>query len=434
MAEEYKELTISKYSLKKNKDGKITKHEWQQGAATMHQVAVAKYTGSLLVGEQAVVGLMYDNGNMYEIYGPREAVMFHAVEKIKGKKRGAEAFHQKFMDEWNKAVPYAPGTTKYEVTKFDENKILNSTLKSQNINAPKFAEAVGRTKQSIYGQLSGEKGISKETAIKYGEILKVDPVDLLFSKKTCNIWGYVNTLNYVDLDEPYQPGRIYTSNKEETVVVPRDISTNNIRAIKIHSQGSMYHNQIVFYYKDNAAELDINNKLCIVGAKVKGFMDEELTYYFFGLYENVRGKHNLLNPDPYAEEKDKYIMQNFNLEFIAPVISTVDPKAVRNHTVLQSHIPHELSISQEKHEKEMMLLQQQFEKQIAELKKQKQMDLEEGQKVLEQYNKAQEELNVQLQKISREIELQYYAKPKDKLSYVDRALNLTKEALRKKSA
>ena len=81
MAEEYKELTISKYSLKKNKDGKITKHEWQQGAATMHQVAVAKYTGSLLVGEQAVVGLMYDNGNMYEIYGPREAVMFHAVEK-----------------------------------------------------------------------------------------------------------------------------------------------------------------------------------------------------------------------------------------------------------------------------------------------------------------------------------------------------------------
>ena len=55
-------------------------------------------------------------------------------------------------------------------------------------------------------------------------------------------------------------------------------------------------------------------------------------------------------------------------------------------------------------------------------------------KKLEQYNKAQEELNVQLQKISREIELQYYAKPKDKLSYVDRALNLTKEALRKKSA
>ena len=49
-------------------------------------------------------------------------------------------------------------------------------------------------------------------------------------------------------------------------------------------------------------------------------------------------------------------------------------------------------------------------------------------------DKAQEELNMQLQKISREIELQYYAKPKEKLSYAERALNLTREALRKKSA
>ena len=46
----------------------------------------------------------------------------------------------------------------------------------------------------VYGQLSGDKGISKDTAIKYGEILNVDPVDLLFPKKTCSIWGYVNTL------------------------------------------------------------------------------------------------------------------------------------------------------------------------------------------------------------------------------------------------
>ena len=37
----------------------------------MTDVAVAKYTGSLLVGEMAVVGLMYKNGNMYEIYGPK---------------------------------------------------------------------------------------------------------------------------------------------------------------------------------------------------------------------------------------------------------------------------------------------------------------------------------------------------------------------------
>ena len=196
----------------------------------------------------------------------------------------------------------------------------------------------------------------------------------------------------------------------------------------------MYHNQIVFYYKDNAAELDINNKLCIVGAKVKGFMDEELTYYYFGLYENVRGKHNLLNPDPYAEDNAKYILNNFNLEFISPVISTVDPKAVKDATTAQQYMPTELTITQDKHEKEMMMLQQKFELQIAKLEKEKKADLEKGKKLLKEYTEAQKELDLQLQKISREIELQYYSKPKDRQSYVDRALELTKEALRKKSA
>ena len=328
----------------------------------MTGVAVSRYTGSLLVGEMAVVGLLYKNGNFYEFYGRKEDVMYHAIEKIKGKKKGVEEFLDKFWKEWNeaKSKPYTPGS----------GKLLDTVIKL-GLNAPKFAEEVGRTKQSVYGQLPGDKGISKDTAIKYGEILKVDPVDLLFPKKTCSIWGYVNTLDYVDLEEPYSPGRIYSTSKEETVVVPRDISTSNIRAIKIHSHGSMYHNQIVFYYKDNAAELDINNKVCIVGAKVKGFMDEELTYYYFGLYENVRGKHNLLNPDPYAEDNAKYILNNFNLEFISPVISTVDPKAVKDATTAQQYMPTELTITQDKHEKEMMMLQQKFELQIAKLEKKK---------------------------------------------------------------
>ena len=44
----------------------------------------------------------------------------------------------------------------------------------------------------------------------------------------------------------------------------------------------MYHNQVAFYYKDNQADLEINNKLCVVGIKFKGFFDEELTHYYFG--------------------------------------------------------------------------------------------------------------------------------------------------------
>ena len=62
-------------------------------------------------------------------------------------------------------------------------KLLDTSFKARGLNAPKFAEEVGRTKQAVYGQLSDKKGISKDTAIKYGEILNVDPVDLLFPKK-----------------------------------------------------------------------------------------------------------------------------------------------------------------------------------------------------------------------------------------------------------
>jgi len=407
MEQKYKNLNISKYSLKKNKDGKITQGDWQEGASEMIEVAVAKYTGSLLVGEMAVIGLMYKNGNMYEIYGPREDAMFHAVEKIKAKKRGAEEFHQKFMTEWNKAVPYMPGTLKRKITEINENKLLGTTLKARGYNAPKFAAEVGRTKQSIYGQISGEKGISKETAIEYGKILNVDPVDLLFEKKTTSIWGTVNTLKYTLTDESYAPCQIFASS-EQSVVVPRDIAAPNIRAIKVDARGSMYHNQVMFYYKDNAADLEINNKLCVVGIKTKGFMDEELNHYYFGFYENYQGQNNLLNPDPYAKPDEKIILKNFDLDFISPIVATIDPKAVKDNTDAQQFVPEEVSITQQKHDQQLQVLQQEYERKIAKLEKEKQADFEKGQKLLEEYNNAQKNLDKELQKIYKAIEVKHY--------------------------
>ena len=407
MEQKYKNLNISKYSLKKNKDGKITQGDWQVGASEMIEVAVAKYTGTLLVGEMAVIGLMYKNGNMYEIYGPREDAMFHAVEKIKAKKRGAKEFHQKFMTEWNKAVPYMPGTLKRKITELNENKLLGTTLKARGYNAPKFAAEVGRTKQSIYGQISGEKGISKETAIEYGKILNVDPVDLLFEKKTTSIWGTVNTLKYITTDESYAPCQIFASS-EKSVVVPRDIAAPNIRAIKVDARGSMYHNQVMFYYKDNAADLEINNKLCVVGIKTKGFMDEELNHYYFGFYENYQGQNNLLNPDPYAKSDEKIILKNFDLDFISPIVATIDPKAVKDNTEAQKFVPEEISISQQKHDQQMQLLQQDYEKQIFELKKKANTFHKEGQKALAEYDNAAKKLDNELKQVYKMIEETYY--------------------------
>ena len=430
MEKNYKNLSITKYSLSK-KDDKFIKRDWQEGASEMVEVAVAKYTGSLLVGEMAVVGLMYKNGNMYEIYGPKEEVMFHTIEKIKGKKRNSEEFHQKFMTEWNKATPYTPGSLKNQITKLNENKLLDTTIKARGFNAPKFAAEVGRTKQSIYGQLSGEKGISKETAIHYGKILNVDPVDLLFAKKTTSIWGKVNTLKYIEADEDYKPCRIFVSSKEETVVVPRDINTANIRAIKVDARGSMYHNQVMFYYKDNAADLEINNKLCIVGVKFKGFMDEELTHYYFGFYENYQGQNNLLNPDPYAKPDEKIILKNFDLDFISPVVATIDPKAVKDATDAQEFMPKEISYTQQEFEKQMQLIQQNYEDQIKKLKLENQYNMETGQKLLEDYEKASEKLNQKIERISKEVEKMYYEEKKR--TPAQNLLRMTTEALKKRA-
>ena len=84
-----KNLKISKFSLKKNKDGKLIRGDWQEGASEIISFAVAKYLGSLLTGQQAVVGFIYKNGNYREYYGDREEVFLEAVAKIKEKKNPA---------------------------------------------------------------------------------------------------------------------------------------------------------------------------------------------------------------------------------------------------------------------------------------------------------------------------------------------------------
>ena len=94
--------------------------------------------------------------------------------------------------------------------------------------------------------------------------------------------GKVNTLEVVDLEEPYAPGRIYPQAKEETVTLFREIFLHQIlEQLKFILTDLCIIIKLLFYYKDNAADLEINNKLCVVGAKVKGFLDEELNLLLF---------------------------------------------------------------------------------------------------------------------------------------------------------
>ena len=58
----------------------------------MTGVAVSKYTGSLLVGEMAVVGFYTKTEISMKFTEEKEDVMYHAIEKIKGKKKVLKNF------------------------------------------------------------------------------------------------------------------------------------------------------------------------------------------------------------------------------------------------------------------------------------------------------------------------------------------------------
>ena len=132
------------------------------------------------------------------------------------------------------------------------------------------------------------------------------------------------------------------TDKPERVIVPRDLYRSDLKAIKIDAKGSMYDGQVGFYYYSKSATADQNNsnRLVVVGIEEKGFLDETELNYYFGLYEEIRGKSNLINPDPYIENmEDKYIRKNFDPLFIAPIIAMVNPNQIVDATYKQAQIP-----------------------------------------------------------------------------------------------
>jgi len=200
---------------------------------------------------------------------------------------------------------------------------------------------------TTYTHTSGARAISREVALKYSEILKCDPVDLMFNKVTIPVWGKVNLMNPVELEKFYSPGEIYTYaanvGDTEITIVPRDLWRSDIKAIKVDAEGTMYHNQVAFYYYKQGNDKNSLNKLCVVGRKIQPNpeLDPDFfeTEYYFGVYENIRGKSNLINPDPFVEEGNKIILKNFRPTFVAPVVSMVNQDALVDDTNKVDSIP-----------------------------------------------------------------------------------------------
>ena len=204
-----------------------------------------------------------------------------------------------------------------------------------------------RQKQTTtYTHLSGEREVSRDVAIEYAKLLNCDAVDLMFPKKTSIIWGKVNTKKPVETYKPFVPGEIYSytaSDKDlETVIVPRDIWKKNIKAIKIEARGTMFDQQVAFYYFSNTNDTSCMNKLCVVGATVYPVFEDPDYYetnYYLGIYENDKGVSNLISADPFVSEKNKYILKNFEPTFISPVVCVVNPQMIIDETAKQSVVP-----------------------------------------------------------------------------------------------
>ena len=328
------------------------------------------------------------------IFGPEDAVYQRVIHKILEKKNTFKAaqFQKKFKDAWK--------TTDYEKSSSSPSSLLKRKLFELNLNTKEFAKQSGVAAPSLYHHVSGGREISRETAIEYAAKLNCDPVDLMFDKISIPVWSKVNLLKSTELEESYRPGRLFayaTENNLEKVVVPRDIYREDIKAIKIDARGSMYHNKVAFYYRAADREAECLNELCIVGVEAPlgppELTDATQERYYFGLYEEVRGQSNLINPDPYVDVyKNKFILQNFRPTFIAPVISLLNPVAVVDKTKLKYNIPQAALIREEEK------IKTEIEK--LNIKIQKEQVEKDRKEIRDEHKKLQEELIVQLTKVA----------------------------------
>ena len=424
---------IKEYPIEEKKLG-----DWSNVAELIDFKIVRSISGGLLGMQMADVLFIYKKSSgqtdaqqkHLHLYGPEAMVWKRAIDIIARKKNDRQ--RAEMIDKFSKA---------FEETKFTSTAntpsgtLLGRAIKNTGFTARQFAEKTGLKAPTLYHHVSGGREISREIAMEYAEKLNCDPVDLMFDKKMCPVWAKVDLLKATELEDTYSPGRLFSYTVEakdfENVIVPRDLYREDIKAIKITARGSMYDNKIAFYYRAENKENNILNQLCVVGVEVPvgpvEFSNDTETRYYFGLYEEVRGQCNLINPDPYSGDlENKFILKNFTPEFITPVAALVNPDAVKDQTDLKKTIPQSALFRREEMlaaelEKTRRLLKNKYEEDLgdvlkntkAQAQKIKHQAERQMQAVIEQEKKLREDMK----KISDLIQKQMYEeKEKQKIN------------------
>ena len=262
-----------------------------------------------------------------KIYGKSGEVYAFVLDKI-------NAARDLFISSWNIAknrkykamigVPFPQAKT---------NEKLLEKVTEHGMTPKRFAEKLNKDYSNLFRELKGQKQFSLQQALDYAKALDCDPVELLFEKTRCDVWGYVDLYNSNELgNETFNPCQIYpaanVTNNVGSVVVPRDIYTPNIKAIRISCEGSHMDRHYAFYRKTDVAKSSMNGKLVVVG-KEDPRLEEfgyEPTSYWFGIYDIAKGGvQTIYNPDRFAKT-EKAVKGPFT--FVAEVISVMSENAL----------------------------------------------------------------------------------------------------------
>jgi len=221
------------------------------------------------------------------------------------------------------------------------NDTFYSYVNSFGMTPKKFSEKTGVENSVLFRELKGQRKLSLDKAMTYAKALGCDPVDLLFEKQMCKLWGSVDLFNVHDLgNDRFHEGQIKAApiikegiNEggllgDQLILCPRDIYRPEIKAIHINSLGSHLHNHFAYYYRSDQSD-DINeNKMVVVGREIPELeeLGMETMQYFFGILKIEKGKQVIINPEPTA---DKKIIAQGPFKFIAPVVSLIKRGAMK---------------------------------------------------------------------------------------------------------
>jgi len=291
------------------------------------------------------------------------------------------------------------------------NQILADKIRASELDISEIAEKVGLHVSMVSKQMKGQRDITRDHAFKYAKFFGCDPADILFAAPQVPIWSTVNFLDFTNDEMPFNPGECIAEIKErELVVCPRDIYRPDIKAVKVKSPGSYLDGMVLFYYATSDVKQDCLGRLSIVGDEddldddlMKELRHGEKQRYYIGILEQYKGKLNLLNPDPYANENkinDGVVIKNIIPSFASPIVGIVNPNQIKKdkHSSKLFKVNDEMYKMQRQAEevavrqaKVLEMQKRKLEEQSAKLKKQLEIQVQKAAKELDHLQKKIEE-------------------------------------------